>query len=119
MPAARRPAGNASEQRGIALLRLALVPIALLGDASTPAGVSSSVFPWVVGALAVYALLCLAASFAVLPARPLAAAQATLDLAFVALLVASTGGPESPLKFTFYVLPIGAALRLSPRLTAT
>jgi two-component system NarL family sensor kinase len=37
----------------------------------------------------------------------------------VAALVYSTGGPESPLRFAFYVVPVGAALRMSPSLTAT
>ena len=111
--------GAASEARGLALLRLALVPIAILGDASNSPGVNSDVFPWVLGALAIYAALSLAVTFTDIADDRIPAVQALLDLVFVSLLVYSSGGARSPLKFTFYVLPIGAALRLSPKLTAT
>lgn len=107
-----------STQRGIALLRAALVPIVLLGQSTDGPGVSSEFFAWVAGVLAVYALASLAATFAAAPSDRLAAVQALLDLVFIALLVHASGGVRSPLQFTFYVLPIGAALRLSPKLTA-
>lgn len=65
-----------------------------------------------------YALLALASTVTG-PADPrLPVLLAVLDLVMVSVLVFTTGGPRSSLKFTFYVLPIGAALRLSPRLTA-
>ncbi|HSD77709.1 MAG TPA: ATP-binding protein [Solirubrobacteraceae bacterium] len=95
------------------------MPLALLGAAGNPPGVTSDLFPWILGLLGVYAALSLAASRRSGLDGRLGAVQASLDLVFVALLVYSTGGPRSPLKYTFYVLPIGAALRLSPRLTAT
>ncbi|QEC48783.1 sensor histidine kinase [Baekduia soli] len=109
----------ASEARGIALLRLALVPAAVLGEASNGPGVSSRLFPWVVGVLAVYAVASLALTFTDYAHDRLSVVQALLDLVMVALLVSTSGGARSPLKYTFYVLPIGAALRLSPKLTAT
>jgi two-component system NarL family sensor kinase len=120
-PARRRSwrLGAASEARGIALLRIALVPIAALGESSNPPGVSSDFFPWVLGVMAVYAVLSLALTFTDVGDGWLPAVQATLDLVFVSLLVYSTGGPHSPLRYTFYVLPVAAALRLSPWLTAT
>ncbi|MGZ6696598.1 MAG: sensor histidine kinase [Solirubrobacteraceae bacterium] len=111
--------GAVPEARGVAVLRVALVPLALLGDATNPPGVSSDRFGWVVALLGVYAVLSLAATFRHRVDGRLAAVQAPLDLVFVALLVYTTGGQQSPLKYTFYVLPIGAAMRLSPRLTAT
>ena len=111
--------GAASEARGIALLRVALVPIAALGESSNRPGVSSDIFPWVLGLMAVYAALSLAAAVADVNDRRLTALQAALDLVFVSLLVYSTGGPRSPLRYTFFVLPVAAALRMSPRLTAT
>jgi two-component system NarL family sensor kinase len=111
--------GAAPEERGIALLRVALVPIALLGDASNPPGVSSARSTLVVAAVAAYAVFTLVVTFRA-PADPRrSAVEAALDLVCVAALVYSTGGPDSPLVFVFYVLPIGAALRMSPGLTAT
>lgn len=106
-----------SEARGIALLRLALVPVALLAVASNEPSTTTAGYAWVMGVLGCYGAATLALTFTA-PAEPrLTAAMAVLDLVLVALLVHSSGGPASPLKFTFYVLPIGAALRLSPRLT--
>jgi two-component system NarL family sensor kinase len=114
-PAWLRASGEA---RGIALLRLALVPLAIITEASYT-DLGTDLFPWVVGALAVYAVLSLAVTFTEDAGARLPVLLALLDLVMVSLLVYTTGGPRSPLKFTFYVLPMGAALRLSPRLTAS
>jgi two-component system NarL family sensor kinase len=122
MSTPRRPAwypGAVSEARGIALLRVALVPIAALGESSNRPGVNSELLPWVLGLMAVYAALSLSAAVAEVNDRRLTALQAGLDLVFVALLVYCTGGQRSPLRFTFFMLPVAAALRMSPRLTAT
>jgi len=110
--------GQTSEVRGIAVLRLALLPIALLTQ-SNHTGLSSSIFPWVIVGFAIYATLSLLISFGSPRPPRMSLAPAMVDLVAVALLVYSTGGEHSPLRFAFYVMPIGAALRLSPRLTAT
>lgn len=110
--------GQTSEVRGIAVLRLALVPIALLTQ-SNHKGLSSSLFPWVIVGFGLYALLSLLVSFGIPRPPRMSLAPAVVDLIAVSLLVYSTGGEHSPLRFAFYVMPIGAALRLSPRLTAT
>jgi two-component system NarL family sensor kinase len=115
------PAGrvrDASEARGIAILRVALVPVALLSVSAEEAARTSGAFPWVMAGLAVYAAGSLLASFVREGGRHATAAQALVDLVFAALLVYTSGGPRSPLIYIFYVLPIAAALRLSPALTA-
>ena len=110
--------GQTSEVRGIAVLRLALLPIALLAQ-SHHTELSSSIFPWVIVGFGIYATLSLLVSFASPRPPRMSLAPAMVDLVAVALLVYSTGGEHSSLRFAFYVMPIGAALRLSPRLTAT
>jgi two-component system, NarL family, sensor kinase len=107
-----------SEVRGIAVLRLALLPIALLTQ-SNHKGLSSSLFPWVIVGFGIYAALSLLVSFGSPRPPRMSLAPAIVDLIAVSLLVYSTGGEHSSLRFAFYVMPIGAALRLSPRLTAT
>ena len=49
-----------------------------------------------------------------LPGTP----QAIADLVWIAALVWVSGGADSPLRFAFYVMPIAAAVRLSPPVTA-
>lgn len=106
------------EVRGIATLRLALVPIAALTQSSHDE-LRSDLYPWVLLAFGVYALASLLVTFANRRASRLSLIPALIDLCGVALLVYTTGGEHSPLRFAFYVLPIAAALRLSPKLTAT
>ncbi|MFZ0386064.1 MAG: ATP-binding protein [Solirubrobacteraceae bacterium] len=110
--------GQTSEVRGISVLRLALLPIALLTQ-SNHKGLSSSVFPWVIVGFGIYATISLLVSFASPRPPRMSLTPAVVDLIAVSLLVYSTGGEHSPLRFAFYVMPIGAALRLSPKLTAT
>ena len=43
---------------------------------------------------------------------------AVADLALISLLVYTSGGPFSQLRFAFFILPVGAALLLRPALTA-
>ncbi|MDQ8046713.1 MAG: hypothetical protein REI11_19060, partial [Patulibacter sp.] len=109
---------QAPEARGMALLRIALAPIAYLEQNARAAQYESGIFVWVIGALVAYGLVTLWMSFVPGLAQRWPVLFALLDLVFAALLVHASGGIVSPLKFAFYVLPIGAALRLSPRLTA-
>ncbi len=112
---ARRRAPD--ETLGLALLRVALLPIALVTE-SAYSDVSSDVFPWMIAAFGVYAIVTLVLAVSRTAASRISPLLALVDLGAVAALVYATGGEQSPLKFAFYVLPIGAALRLSPRLTA-
>jgi len=113
VPGAR--AREVATNRGVALLRLALVPIALVVDLPDR---RDAAFAVVLAAFAAYALALLAVA-GLARRRPPAGVQAVADLAWIAALVYVTGGADSPLRFAFYVMPIAAAVRLSPRLTAT
>lgn len=72
------------------------------------------------------ALLVVAAAYAVaallaeLRGRSLARGPvlAAADVVLIAALVATSGGPFSQLRYAFFLLPIGAALLLDPRMTA-
>jgi two-component system NarL family sensor kinase len=110
--------GQTNEVRGIAVLRLALVPIALLTQSSHN-DLSSDLFPVVIVAFGFYAAVSLLITFISPRAPRLSLVPAVIDLCAVALLVDATGGEYSSLRFAFYVLPIAAALRLSPKLTAS
>jgi two-component system NarL family sensor kinase len=109
------PAREVATNRGVALLRLALVPIALVVDLP---GRSDAAFAVVLASFAAYALALLAVA-GLSRRSPPAGVQAVADLAWIAALVYVTGGAGSPLRFAFYVMPIAAAVRLSPRLTVT
>jgi two-component system, NarL family, sensor kinase len=104
----------AATNRGVALLRLALVPIALVVDLPDRWDVAFAV---VVALFAAYAVTLLVAGALTRRHLP-AAGQAIADLVWIATLVYVTGGADSPLRFAFYVMPVAAAVRLSPRLTA-
>lgn len=119
MSAPPQPRREPAEARGIAFLRLALVPVALLSAGAEEAGRTTGAFPWAMAGLAAYATGSLAAAMLGRGDRRTITAQALADLAFAALLVYTSGGPRSSLTYIFYVLPIAAALRLSPALTAT
>jgi two-component system NarL family sensor kinase len=114
-----QPAREPSEARGIAFLRLALVPVALLSVSAEEAGRTTGAFPWAMAGFAAYAVAALGAALLRRGGRRMTAAQALADLASAALLVYTSGGPRSSLTYIFFVLPIAAALRLSPVLTAT
>ncbi len=109
------PAREVATNRGVALLRLALVPIALVVDLPDR---SDAAFAVVLASFAAYALALLAVA-GLSRRSPPAGVQAVADLAWIAALVYVTGGAGSPLRFGFYVMPIAAAVRLSPRLTVT
>ena len=104
--------------RGIAVLRLALVPIALIELHGRTRDLTVDFYPFLVGVLAVYALTLLVVSFRAESRMPPPAVQAVIDLVLISALVYTSGGASSSLRFAFYVLPIIAAVRLSPRLTA-
>ncbi len=111
----RAPAPDAAAtNRGVALLRLALVPIALVVDLPDR---RDAAFVVALTLFGVYATVLLAVSLRA-PRRATAAPQAIADLAWIAALVYVSGGADSPLRFAFFVMPIAAAVRLSPRLTA-
>ena len=109
---------------GMAVVRLVLVPLVAVGASAVdhPGG-NSDLFPAVVAAVAVYAV-------ALLVAHALAAAgslslpewegrvEPVVDLAAIAALTYTSGGPYSEARLAFFALPVVAAFRLQPGLTA-
>jgi two-component system NarL family sensor kinase len=94
------------------------VPLFAVGErlVDHPAA-NTAAFSPLLAVAAVYALAALAAH---LRGRPLAGAGvlAVVDVLLVAALVATSGGPFSPLRYAFFALPVGAALLAGPRITA-
>jgi two-component system NarL family sensor kinase len=116
--AASRPADAAAANRGIAGLRVALLVIALLEVPRGRFELASGPFTVVLTAFAVYAGVLLVLSLLPGAATLDARLQAALDLVFLLALAYASGGVGSPLRFAFYVMPVVAAVRLSPALTA-
>jgi two-component system NarL family sensor kinase len=117
------------KQRGIghlwlAALRIALVPAVLLGEQLVDhPRVHTGAFPYVLAAFALWAAALLAARLGEATGRlhvpeALARAEPFIDLAAIVALTYSSGGPFSETAMAFFVLPVLAAARLSPRLTA-
>ncbi|WP_051324585.1 sensor histidine kinase [Candidatus Solirubrobacter pratensis] len=104
-----------STARGIALLRLAFVPVAVVQ--TLDADVDARAFPAVLTVFAAYAIATLGVTLARGRREPLPLAAALADLVLIAALVYTSGGARSPLCFAFFAMPIAAALRLTPRLT--
>jgi len=103
----------------LAVIRLAAVPVFFLAErlVEHPEANQSPFTP----ILLLAALYASAAIFSELRGRPLItlAVLTTVDIILIAALVATSGGPFSQLRYAFFVLPIGAALLVKPRLTAT
>jgi two-component system NarL family sensor kinase len=111
--------GAAAANRGMALLRLGFLPLALLELSTSHGDLGQDYYPVVVALFAAYALVLVALDRAASLRPPPPLAQALVDLGFISALVYTSGGASSPLRFAFYVLPVVAAVRLSPRTTAT
>ena len=107
-----RPSG------AFAVIRLAAMPVFLLAErlVEHPEANQALFTPLLVLA----ALYAAAAMLSELRGRPLStpAVLATVDIVLISALVASSGGPFSQLRYAFFLLPIGAALLVGPRLTA-
>ena len=117
-PDARRDADAVAANRGIALLRLGFLPVALveLSRGHTESG--GDLYPAVVALFGVYAVSILVLDRFTSLRSPPPLAQAVVDLCFIAAMVYTSGGAQSPLRLAFYGLPVVAAVRLSPRVTA-
>jgi two-component system, NarL family, sensor kinase len=105
-------------RRGLAVIRLAALPVIFAGERLVEhPQLAGDPFPVVLAATAVYAIAAFVAS-----RRPWGKAVpgvvwALLDLAFICALVYTSGGPFSEVRFAFFVLPVGAAFLLRPRET--
>jgi two-component system, NarL family, sensor kinase len=104
----------------VALLRVALVPVVLVGErlVDHPA-VHTGAFPFLLAAFAVWAgaMLVLRLNDRAPPAA-IARAEPFVDLAAITALTYASGGPFSETAMAFFALPVLAATRLRPRVTA-
>jgi two-component system NarL family sensor kinase len=105
---------------GLALLRAALVPVGLLGERLVDhPDVHTGAFPFLLAAFALWAAGLLALRLSGRPAPPaLDRAEPFVDLAAITALTYASGGPFSETAMAFFALPVLAAARLRPRLTA-
>jgi two-component system NarL family sensor kinase len=108
----------------VALLRVLLIPVVVVGERriAHPGG-HSGAFASVVLAGSMYALVLLGGAVRRWRHdRPAADAERRVepfaDLAWICALVYTSGGPFSQARVAFFALPIVAAFRLRPRLTA-
>ena len=109
---------------GLAALRVALVPVVLLGEQLVDHPVAhSAAFPFLLAAFALWAVALLALRLAgARRRRPIPEAldrvEPFVDLAAIVALTYASGGPFSETAMAFFVLPVLAAARLRPGLTA-
>jgi two-component system NarL family sensor kinase len=108
----------------LALLRVLLLPILLVGERLVPHPTDlSGPFGLILAAGAVYALALLIVHARQIrrrvPGLPWASmAEPFIDLALICALVYASGGPFSQARVAFFALPLVATFRLRPRLTA-
>ena len=102
----------------LAVIRLAALPVFLVAErlVAHPT-VRTDAFDAVFAGASVYAVAALVAQLRRRPLAP-AWALAAADLAFIAALVETSGGPFSQLRHAFFLVPVSAALLLRPALTA-
>ena len=103
----------------LAALRVALVPVVVLGerlvDHPEP---HTTAFPFLVAAYGTWAAVLLGLNLAHREPQALDRAEPFIDLAAIAALTYASGGPFSETATAFFVLPVLAAGRLRPRVTA-
>jgi two-component system, NarL family, sensor kinase len=108
----------------LAALRAALVPVVLLGkELVDHPEAHAGAFPYLIAAFALWAAAMLALRLAEARCRlevPEAVdrAEPFVDLAAITALSYASGGPFSETAMAFFVLPVLAAARLRPRVTA-
>jgi two-component system NarL family sensor kinase len=109
---------------GTAVLRAALIPLLVVGERASESKAHTTAFWLLVAVATTYALGLLAVRIVDLrsprvrlPER-LDRVEAGTDLALLCALTFTSGGAFSELSKAFFVLPVIAAMRLQPRLTA-
>jgi two-component system NarL family sensor kinase len=114
------PAAGRVDQLWLALLRVALVPVVLLGERLVDhPRVHTGAFPFLLAAFGLWAgvMLALRVAHHRTPAA-LDRAEPFVDLGAITALTYASGGPFSETATVFFALPVLAAARLRPRLTA-
>jgi two-component system NarL family sensor kinase len=105
--------------RVVALVRLAAVPVFLVGERLIDQpDARSGAFRFVLALATIYAVVLAAAAFSE-TRRPIALwANTAIDLLILGVLTYTSGGPFSQLRYGFFVVPVAAALLRGPRATA-
>jgi two-component system, NarL family, sensor kinase len=111
--------GTRTSERAVAVVRLAAVPVILMGErlVSHPE-VGGETFDWLLALGGVYAVFALAATFAAWGERAPRRLYPLVDLALLLGLTYTSGGAFSQVRLAFFLLPVGAAFLMSPRGTA-
>lgn len=119
MAAAARASDHPEVERSLAWIRVAALPVIALGErlADAPQETTGA-FPYVLGALAVYAGGALALSYSGRRRTTAPAVYVGLDLAFISALSLASGGETSEVRRAFFLPPVEAAFLLRPALTA-
>ena len=121
-PPTRDETGRA--ELAIALLRVTLVPLIGLGESAVEhPPQASGLFGPLLAAVGAWALILLAVRVYAIhrhrpPSRALGRIEPIIDLAAIAALAYTSGGAYSEARLAFFALPLVAALRLQPALTA-
>lgn len=111
--------GTGTTERAVAVVRVAAVPVILVGERLVPhPEVGGETFDWLLALAGVYAVCVLVATYRGVGRRVPARLYPLLDLAFLLGLTYTSGGAFSQVRLAFFLLPIGAALLMSPRGTA-
>jgi hypothetical protein len=104
----------------LAALRVALVPVVLLGERLVDQPVAhTGAFPFLLAAYGVWAAVLLALNIVHREPPALDRIEPFIDLAAIVALTYASGGPFSETATAFFVLPVLAAARLRPRVTAS
>ena len=103
----------------LAALRVLLVAVVLLGERLVDHPVPhTEAFPFLIAAYGVWAAVLLGLNLAHREPQALDRVEPFIDLAAIAALTYASGGPFSETATAFFVLPVLAAARLRPRVTA-
>jgi two-component system NarL family sensor kinase len=103
----------------LAALRAALVSVVLLGERLVDHPVPhTEAFPFLIAAYGIWAAVLLGLNLAHREPQALDRAEPFIDLGAIAALTYASGGPFSETATAFFVLPVLAAARLRPRVTA-
>jgi two-component system NarL family sensor kinase len=106
-------------ERAVALLRLAALPVILVGEqlVSHPE-LGGEVFDWLLALGSVYAVAALLAAYRDWGRRVPRWVFPAIDVLLLSTLTFTSGGAFSQLRLAFFVLPVAAAFLLTPRATA-
>jgi two-component system NarL family sensor kinase len=111
--------GTRTSERAVAVIRAAAVPVILIGERLVPhPEMGGETFDWLLALGGAYALSALAATFAGWGERSPRRLYPLMDLVFLLGLTYTSGGAFSQVRLAFFLLPVGAALLMSPRGTA-